>query len=235
MAIPYCNDVDCFLQAAADFPELCPASQELARGVDGVLPPGGWALSAASTNFLNQGVLPASPAPAGSTFEAYAPVILLSGGVPSIGTNVGMQVVATNLDGSATLARPGLAAGQGSAPGGASGRTGVAYLLRTLAPQIEWASYELNRRYGVDDVVLGRRAVDQYDPRELRLACTFLVLYRQYEAMARESKDDTFARKSDHYKEELDDLLGRVAVRWLPSYTQGTDDVATRFGMRLVR
>jgi hypothetical protein len=233
-ALPYCTDEDIAIQAGADFLELCPKDQVLATGVDGTFLSDGWTLASASVNFAGFGLFPPAPVtPAPTPFEVAAPVIALSGGTPSgLGANI-LLSVASVAGAGATLRRKGLAAGVG-APPGLVPRSGIAFVVPTLAPQIEDASYDLDRRYGVDELVYGRRTADEYDPRELRRACVLTVLYRQYFAAAR-AADDTFARKAKVYQAELTDLLARAAVRWLPSILEGPDDVGSRFGMKLVR
>src|SRR5439155_4480405 len=104
--------------------------------------------------------------------------------------------------------------GQPPSPGG--GVSHVEFAVTTLGPQIARASYDLNRRYGIDDLIAGRRPSDLFDSHEVREATVLTVLYRQYLEMSRgsEGRVDTFVTKAQLYKQELDDLLARVVVHW---------------------
>ena len=92
------------------------------------------------------------------------------------------------------------------------------FAILTLGPQIELACYDLNRQFGIDDLIAGRRSADLYDPREIQQATVLMVLYRQYLDMSREAGDqaDVFSAKAKRVKAELDDVLGRAVVRWGP-------------------
>ena len=140
--------------------------------------------------------------------------------------------------GAVTLRRKGQTAGAGQPPGPSTGLAGVEFAIATLGPQIERACYDLNRRYGVDDLVTGRRASDLYEPREVCEAAVLTVLSRQYLAMSRETGEqgDAFAAKARLAKQELDDLLDRVVVRWASSTALGPSPAtSSRFGTRITR
>jgi hypothetical protein len=146
--------------------------------------------------------------------------------------------IASVSPGAVTLRRKGQPAGVGQPPGPDAVVTGVAFLVTTLGPQIERASYDLNRRYGIDDLIAGRRAADLYDPREVNEATVLTVLHRQYLSMSRETGEhrDTFAAKAELIKAELDELLARVVVHWLPAVAAGPRETSTaRFSTRLSR
>ena len=114
----------------------------------------------------------------------------------------------------ATLRRKGQPPGVGQPPVSFSGLAGVEFLVTTLGPQIAQASHDLNRRYGIDDLIAGRRSCDLYDPNEVRDATVLTVLYHQYSDMSRcvENKPDVFATKAQTVREELGELLDRVVV-----------------------
>ena len=120
-------------------------------------------------------------------------------------------------------------------PAGPNQASGVEFTVATLGPQIARASYDLNRRYGIDDLIAGRRPCDLFDPQEVREATVLTVLYRQYLEMSRgpQERADTFAAKSQLYKQELDDLLARTVVHWslsvgVPEPSQSTSKFSTR-------
>jgi hypothetical protein len=137
-----------------------------------------------------------------------------------------------------TLRRKGQFAGAGQPPSNAGGLANVEFVVTTLGPQIARACYDLNRRYGIDELFAGRRPCDLFDPLEVREATVLTVLYRQYLEMSRGSSDhpDVFSMKANLYKQELDDLLARTVVHWavspgLPVIVEPT----TRFSTRLSR
>jgi hypothetical protein len=105
----------------------------------------------------------------------------------------------------------------GQPAGPTAGLTQVEFLATTFGPQIERACYDLNRRFGIDDLIAGRRSCDLFDPREVREATVLTVLYRQYMDMCRGSEEhlDAFRAKSSVYRQELDDLLSRTVVHWI--------------------
>ncbi len=222
----YATDEDIAIRAPADFPILCPKDQKLAAGADGSfsasLP---WTLTSSSVDFSACGLTPGK-------------ILLLTKPVATFKPPGEALVVVSTAPFAVTLRRKGLGSGAGQPPAPPSGLTGVEFAAVTLGPQIECSSYDLNRRYGIDDQVPGRRVVDLYDPREIREATILSVLYRQYVAMSRETGDqgDTFGAKAVLVKSELDDLLDRVVVRWGSQVALGAAEGSTnRFGTRLVR
>jgi hypothetical protein len=125
--------------------------------------------------------------------------------------------------------------GQPVSPGGLSK---IEFLVTTFLPQLTQASYDLNRRYGIDDLIAGRRPCDLFDPQEVLEATVLTVLYRQYLDMSRggDERSDTFSAKARSFKQELDDLLATTVLHWsaspgLPSSSQST----TRFSTRISR
>jgi hypothetical protein len=204
LAIIYADDEAIAIRAAGDFALLCPRDQKLAEAADGVFDAGDrWTLASAAVDFEAQGV-------------AVGHVVTLS----KEGTFRGPEdlAVAAVSGGSVTLRRKGHDAGVGQPPGPVAGVAGVRFAVATLAPQAERASYDLNRRYGIDDLIAGRRTAELYDPRDVADVCVLTVLWTQYLAMARHAGEmaDDFAAKSRAFKADLDEMLARVSVRWTP-------------------
>ena len=102
-----------------------------------------------------------------------------------------------------TLRRLGLNSGTGQPPVPASDLTGIEFLVTTLDPQTEEASFDLNRRLSIDPLVTGRTPADLYDLRDLRQACVLTVLARRYAAEVRGNQGD-FALKLAEIKQELE-------------------------------
>jgi hypothetical protein len=136
------------------------------------------------------------------------------------------------------LRRKGQQPGVGQPPGGSTMLNNIEFAVNTLGPQIALASYDLNRRYGIDDFITGRRSSDLYDPREVQDATVLTVLHRQYLDMSKSSEGqlDMFATKARILKEELDELLARVVVHWRPSNPVGeSTPPTTRLSTRISR
>lgn len=222
----YATDEDIALRIAADFPILCPRDQKLAAGSDGVFSASDpWTLLSPSVDFSACGLKPGH-------------VVQLTKPIANFKPPGEALVVVSVAPGAVTLRRKGQSARAGQPPGPVTGLTGVEFAITTLGPQIERASYDLNRRYGIDDLVAGRRASDLYDPREVCEAAVLTVLARQYLAMSRETGDqrDPFAAKAGLAREELDDLLDRVVVHWGSPTVPGSSSPSTsRFGTRITR
>jgi len=227
--ISLATDEDIAVRASGDFAALCPKDQTLAAGTDGVFNPGDpWTLRSASVDFHGFGLAPGQMARLAKPSTCF-------------GANGELFAIAAVGPGSITLRRKGQAAGIGQPPGPAAGLTGVEFSARTLGPQIARASYDLDLRFGIDDLVVGRRSVDLYDPVELREAVVLTVLYRQYQDQSRqfasgsERPDDWYAAKARIIKEELDDLLDRLALKWNAADVASRAVATTRFSTRLSR
>ena len=202
-AAPYCTDEAIAIRAPGDFVAICPPDQRMAAGKAGTIPAGGWALSDPGLDLSGAGITPGMLVHwAKSTPQGRAPELL------AVDSFAGRAAV---------LRRKGLAAGQGDPPGGPAGLSAIEYAVPTLLPQIRKACYDINRRYGVDDFFLGRRQSDLFDPREVEDVAVLTVLANQYGAMARQTKDDSFALKAKSAAAELQDLLRRVEVLWRPT------------------
>ena len=207
----------------ADFPILMPRDQKLAGGTDGVFAASDlWTLTSPTVDFLGQGLAP------GQVVQLTRPVTYFKPPGECF-------VIVSVSSFAATLRRKGQPPGVGQPPAPSGGLAGVEYLVTTLGPQIALAGYDLNRRYGIDDLIAGRRTCDLYDPREIRDAAVLSVLFRQYSDMSRyvEDKPDVFAMKAQAVKQELGELLDRVVIHWRPATAPpsagcGTSRLSTR-------
>ena len=88
---------------------------------------------------------------------------------------------------------------------------------------------------GFGSLVIGdghHQAEFLYDARTFRQAVVLTVLYRAYTSESR-SKDGDWAAKAQAAKAELDDLLGRLTVRWGP-FGEG-QPATTRTSTRITR
>jgi hypothetical protein len=233
---PLATDEDVLLRASADFPELCPKGQKLAEGVDGAFAVAApWALTSATTLFAAQGVV------SGMVVELEYPPLNQQGSRSFSGKEL---VAVASADDSAglTLRRPGHAPGVGKPLAPSAGLANVKFAVPTLAPQLIRATYDIERRFGIDDAVAGRRFADLYDPVELRDAVVLTALAKQYRAMARqagEGKGDDFWAKAKEAQAELDDVLARLSVHWAGLTSTpgagGDGRPSNRFGTRLSR
>jgi hypothetical protein len=133
-----------------------------------------------------------------------------------------------------TLKRKGLAGGIGLPSSPAGGAAGVSFAVLTLQPQIVRATYDLDQKYGIDDLIQGRRSSDVYDPQEVLDATVLMVLWRAYEEMARHAGDraDHFAAQAKRYHDDYLDLLGCAEVHWKPA---AVIQETSLFDTRLVR
>jgi hypothetical protein len=222
----YATDEDIAIRASADYPILVPKDQRIAWGNDGQFAPGSrWVLSSPTVNFQANGLRPGH-------------VVLLTQSAGLFRPPGEMFAVAEVAGGLVTLRRKGQGTGEGQPPAPAGGLSQVEFSVATFEPQVSRASYDLNRRYGIDDLIAGRRPSDLFDPHEVREATVLTVLYRQYLDLCRgpEGRGDSFTAKAQFYKQELDDLLARTVIHWLP--VQGecrSGGPSTRFGTRMSR
>jgi hypothetical protein len=222
----YATDEDIALRAAADFTILCPKDQKLAAGSDGSFSATNpWTMTSSTVDFSAYGLTP------GQLIQLVKPVMAYKPPGEAF-------VIVSFAPGAVTLRRKGQLSSVGQPPGPQAGLASIEFLITTLGPQIEAASYDLNRRYGIDDLVVGRQSSELYDPREVKDATVLTVLYRQYQSMSREAGEhrDNFAAKAQAFKDELDDVLARVVVHWLPVNLGGTKQSDTlRFSTRVAR
>ena len=103
----------------------------------------------------------------------------------------------------------------GQPPAPAAGLSGVTFTINTLDPQIEEASFDIKRRFGIDENIVYRDSSWIYDQRDLRMATVLTVLLARYTQEARTDKGD-WARKISLIRTELEIVLDRVQVRWGP-------------------
>jgi hypothetical protein len=220
LAVVYATDENVAIRASGDFAMLCPDWQKLAAGTDGAFAPGApWTLTTPSVDFVAAGV-------------TAQHVVLLRKPATAFKGSGELLAVDSASGGGLVLRRLGAGPGTGQPPAPASGLVGVEFLVATLDPQIEEASFELNRRFGIDPNIAGRAPSDVYDLRDLRQACVLTVLARRYAAEARGPSGD-FALKLAQITAELAEVLARLQLRWGQS---GTDSNSTNwFSTRLVR
>jgi hypothetical protein len=207
----YATDENIAIRAGGDFSSLCPAWQKLAGGADGVFAAGfPWVLSSPSVNFEAAGV------------RAQHVVLLRKPATAFRGSGELLAV-----DGAAgnaiTLRRLGTPLNSGQPPAPAAGLEGVDFLIATFDPQIEEASFDLNRRLAIAPEIAGRTPADLHDLRDLRQACVLAVLGQRYAAENRGQQGD-FALKLAETKRELAEVLARLQVRW---GTGGADSRST--------
>ena len=202
----FCTDEDILIHAGGDFVSLCPPWQQMAAGTDGAFAAGTpWVLTSASVDFAANGARP------NQVVLLTAPRSQYPGG----GQLLAIDSVATN---TITLRRPHKDLYVGQPPAPASGLTAVAFTINTLDPQSEEASFDLKRRFTIDDTIgadFSRSSSWVYDLRDLRMAAVLSVLYSRYTSETRADKGD-FAIKIKRIQQQLDDVLSRVQVRWGP-------------------
>jgi hypothetical protein len=216
----YATDENIAIRASGDFAVLCPDWQKLAYGADGAFVAGApWVLTSASVDFAAAGVTAQHVV----LFRKPSTSFKGSGELLAVDSATASAVV---------LRRLGSALNVGQPPAPAGGLAGVEFLIATLDPQIEEASFDLNRKLMIDPNVAGRTPADVYDLRDLRQACVLTVLAQRYAAEVRGSEGD-FALKLAQVRQELTEVLARLQLRWGPT---GTDTYATNwFSTRIVR
>jgi hypothetical protein len=207
----YATDEDIAVRAGGDFVTLCPAWQQMAAGNDGYFLAAGsppsmapWTLYSTLTNFATNGVVP------NQVVQLTAPKSQYPGGgvlaaidsVSSDGTNITLRRVHKDL-------------GVGNPFAPAAGLTNVTFAINTLDPQTEDATFDIKRRYGIDETIVARQSSWVFDLRDLRMATVLTVLLARYTQEARGDRGD-FPRKIIQIKSELASVLDRVQVRFGP-------------------
>ncbi len=134
--------------------------------------------------------------------------------------------------GSVTLRRLHKDLNVGQPPAPAAGLTGVAFTINTLDPQIEEASFDIKRRFGIDETSAYRSSTWVFDLRDLRMTTVLSVLYDRYTAEARTDRGD-FARKISLIRSQLDQVMDRVQVRW--GQTGSSSEPSTIFSCKISR
>jgi hypothetical protein len=200
LAQVYCTDEDIACRAPLDWFNLAPRFQRRALATDGVFMTGSpWVLTSASVLFDAQGV------------QSNNVVALVKSGV--FGTPNELFAVDSAVGGSLTLRRLGEASGVGQPPGPAAGTTGVSFEVRTFAPQIDAASYDVNKFFGIDPQIPCKTPALLYDPREVTMFAVLTVLKRRYLDGVKVKADD-YADKFALVSQELVDLCSRLVVQW---------------------
>jgi hypothetical protein len=199
----YATDEDILVKASGDFITLAPSWQCMAKGVDGVFAPSSpWVLTSSTINFATNGVQP------NQVVSLTGPKSQYPGG----GDLLAIDSVSGN---SITLRRPHKDLNVGMPPAPAAGLTNVAFSITTFDPQIEEASFDLKRRFGIDENITFRDSTWIYDLRDLRMVVVLTVLYDRYTAELRSDRGD-WQRKMGHIRTMRDEVLDRVQVRWGP-------------------
>jgi hypothetical protein len=223
MGIDLATDEDIAIRAPSDFASLCPVDQKLAAGTNGFFDGSDrWTLRSSGTSFVGLGIGP------GQVVNLFGP----NPAFPESGETFGVVSVSA---GGVTLRRKGMVSGAGQPPVGAGGLTGVWFSVPTLGAQISMASAELGQRFGIDNQVAGRGVADLVNPDVLREAVVLMVLVRRYWDLASPGgKTDPMANKAEAYQAALDDVLGRIVLRWRGPI-EGQDPAPNKFGTRVVR
>lgn len=200
LATVYCSDENIALRAWGDYMAVCPPSQKLAAGSDGViLSADRWTLTSATVDFEAAGIVPGH-------------VVWLR-----VGNTFGSQgeIFAVNaVDGDAvTLRRLGQTASVGQPPAPAAGLTGVQFSVLTFGPQIDVASYDANHFFGIDPNSATKYPGRMYDQRELQSYVVLMVLKRAYGISLKQKAED-YALKLAEVSDELNDLTARLTIRW---------------------
>ena len=166
----YATDEDIAVRAGGDFVTLCPAWQAMAHGVDGYFNPASpWTLYSTATNFGANQVQP------NQVVWLTAPKTNFSGGgvlaaidsVSTDGTNLTLRRLHKDLN-----------VGQPFAP--AAGLQNVTFTINTLDPQTEEASFDIKRRFAIDENIIDRTSAWIYDLHDLRMATVLQVLLARY-------------------------------------------------------
>lgn len=216
----YCTDEDIAVRAGGDFITLCPAWQQMAYGTDGYFSSGNpWVLNSTSVNFQANNVSPNQ-------------VVWLSAPKSNYPGSGVLMAIDSVLGTSLTLRRLHKDLNVGQPPAPAAGLTNITFTINTLDPQSEEASFDIKRRYGIDENIVDRSSTWIYDLRDLRMATVLTVLKDRYTQEARGDRGD-FPRKIGTIKADLDQVLERVQVRWGP---QGNSaEPTTLFNCKLSR
>ena len=160
----YCTDEDIAVRAGGDWFLLAPAWQQMAAGTDGYFNSGSpWVLNSTATNFQQRTTFSRTRSSSSRRPSNTSPAAASSSrSIRSPGTSITLRRLHKDLN-----------VGQPPAP--AAGLTGVTFTINTLDPQIEEASFDIKRRFGIDENIAYRTSSWIYDLRDLRMAT---VLYR---------------------------------------------------------
>jgi hypothetical protein len=199
----YATDEDIIVRAGGDFGTLCPSWQVMAAGNDGAFAAGApWTLSSASVDFLGNGVLP------NHVVWLKGPQNVYPGG----GQFLAIDSVTT---GSVVLRRVHKDLNVGAPPAPAAGLTSVTFVINTLDPQTEEATYQIKQQFSIDENMPQRTSAWLYDVRQFRVATILTVLQARYTQEARGDRGD-FPRKIALLKSDLSDCVAKLSIRWGP-------------------
>ena len=201
LATVFCTDEHIAIRAGGDFHTICPQWQLLAGATDGAIAGGSWNLYSASTLFDSTGV----GLRKGSVVILQKPAASFHGS----GQMFAVESVTGNY---CSLRRIGQRYGVGLPPC-TSDVSGITFVVPTLTPQIEEASFLIDQRWRIDPAISGRTPTDIYDPRVLRQLCVLKVLVPRYSHEARKP-DSEFAIKYYQAKNELSELESQCEIRW---------------------
>lgn len=203
----YCSDEDIIAVAGGDWSILIPQWQQMAYGTDGVFAANApWVLTSATIDFQSNGVVP------NQVIQLTTPKNLFPG---SAGHFFAIDSVTGN---SVTLRRVYRDLNVGQPPAPATGLSGVTFTINTLLPQIDNATFDLKRRFAIDDTIgvdFYRSSAWVYDLRDFRMATVYTVLLERYMQETRTDVGD-FAMKIKRIKQQLDDVIARVQIRFGP-------------------
>ncbi len=217
----YCKDEDILARAGGDFVALCPPWQSMGSGSDGVFASNApWILTSSSVDFAQNGVSPNQVVQLTQPKSQY----------PGFGDLLAIDSVSGN---TITLRRPYKDLWVGKPPAPAAGLTGVAFAIQTLDPQIATASFDIKRRYGIDERIGYRQSWWVYSRQDLRDATVLTVLHARYLQEARTDAGGDFWMKVRAVKTQLEEVLARVQVRWGPFGNSA--EPSTLFGCKLAR
>ncbi len=199
----YATDEDILVNASGDYVTLAPSWQVMAKGTDGYFSSGQpWVLNSSSVNFASQGVAP------NQVVCLSAPKANYPGG----GDLLAIDSVSAN---AITLRRPYKDLNIGNPPGPSAGLTGITFNIMTFDPQTAQATFDIKRRFGIDENITFRDSSWIYDLQDLRVAVVLSVLYDRYTAELRSDRGD-WVRKMGHIRNKRDEIIDRVQVRWGP-------------------
>jgi hypothetical protein len=199
----YATDEDIAVRAGGDFITLCPPWQQMAAGTDGFFNSGSpWVFNSTATNFQSNNVAPNQVVWLSAPKSQYPG----SGQLLAIDSVSGTSLVLRRLHKDLNVGNP---------PAPAAGLTGITFAINTLDPQTEEASFDIKRRFAIDENIIARASSWIYDLRDLRIATVLTVLYDRYTSETRTDRGD-FAIKIQRIRQQLDDVMARVQVRWGP-------------------
>jgi hypothetical protein len=216
----YATDEDIAVRAGGDFLTLCPSWQQMAIGTDGFFVAGApWVLNSTAVNFAANNVAPNQVVWLSQPKTQY----------PGGGALLAIDSVAGS---TITLRRLYKDVGVGQPPAPLAGLSNVTFTINTLDPQTEEASFQIKRRFGIDENIADRTSSWIYDLLDLRQVTVLSVLLARYGQEVRAEKGD-FALKLHQIERELEQALDRVQVRWGPSGNSA--EPSTLFSCKLSR